>query len=184
MKMKEQNSMVRAAVAMTMQQNQQSSNAAVIPSGSASMPQGTSPWNNNAYASRNYFVYEADTTVALNAGAGANLTFNIAGDSDFFWTKFSAFATVGGVATLRNADQLPYVTMLLVNTTTGRQYSSSAVPLPNIAGTGTLPFILPQITMWQRKSTIQVQLQNVGNVNYSVLNLSFHGIKAFPQPGQ
>lgn len=159
-------------------------NPAAIPGNSSSMPQGTSPWNNSAYASRNYFIYESDILVALNAGASQNLTFNIAGDSDFFWTKFSAFATVGGAATLRGQDQLPYVVMLLVNTTTGRQYSSSAVPLPNMAGTGTLPFILPQITMWQRKSTIQVQLQNVGNANYSALNLSFHGIKAFPQPGQ
>jgi hypothetical protein len=126
-------------------------------------------------------VYESDTLVALNAGAGANLTFNIAGDSDFFWTKLACFALVGGAATTRDADQVPAVTMLLVNTTTGRQYSSSAVPLPNMAGTGLLPFILPQITMWQKKSTIQVQLQNVGNANYSNLFLSFHGIKAFPR---
>ena len=161
---------------------QSASNAAAIPG--STMPQGSSPWNNAIYASRNFFIYESDTLVALNAGAGANLTFNIAGDSDFFWTKFSAFALVGSTATVRNADQLPAVTMLLVNTTTGRQYSSSAIPLPNMAGTGELPFILPQITMWQRKSTIQVQLQNVGNVNYSNLYLSFMGIKAFPQPGQ
>jgi hypothetical protein len=153
------------------------------PNPSGPMPQGTSPWNNNIYASRNFFIYESDTLVALNAGAAANLSFNIAGDSDFFWTKFSAFALVGGTATVRNADQLPAVTLLLVNTTTGRQYQSSATPLPNMAGTGTLPFILPQITMWQRKSTIQVQLQNVGSVNYSNLFLSFMGIKAFPTPG-
>lgn len=150
----------------------------------SSMPQGASPWNNGAYASRNFFVYESDTLVALAPAAGANLTFNIAGDSDFFWTKFAAFALVGGAATVRNADQLPAVTILIVNTTTGRQYSSSASPLPNIAGTGNEPFILPQITMWQRKSTIQVQLQNVGNATYSNIYLSFMGIKAFPNQGQ
>jgi len=159
-----------------------SSNAGPLPTGS--MPQGSSPWNNSVYASRNFFVYESDTLIALNAGLGANLTFNIAGDSDFFWTKFAAFALVGGAGTVRTLDQLPAVTMLLVNTTTGRQYSSSAVPLANMAGTGTLPFILPQITMWQKKSTIQVQLQNVGSLNYSNLFLSFMGIKAFPNPGQ
>ncbi len=150
----------------------------------SSMPQGTSPWNNAAYASRNFFVYESDTIATLNAATSANLTFNIAGDSDFFWTKFAAFALVGGAATTRANDLLPAITMLLVNTTTGRQYSSSAVPLANMAGTGSLPYILPQITMWQRKSTIQVQLQNVGNANYSNVYLSFQGIKAFPQPGQ
>jgi hypothetical protein len=159
--------------------------SAVLPS--SPMPQGTSPWNNAAYASRNFFVYESDSLTnvpVFNAGTGLTLTFNVAGDSDFFWTKFSAHAVVGGAGTVRTLDQLPEVTMLLVNTTTGRQYSSSAVPLANIAGTAQLPFILPQVTMWQRKSTIQINLQNVGNQNYSNLFLSFLGIKAFPQPGQ
>jgi len=150
---------------------------------SSPMPQGSSPWNNTVYAARNFFTYETDILAALNPGAPSNLTFNIAGDSDFFWTKFAAFALVGGAATTRDTDQLPAVTVLITNTTTGRQYSSSAVPLPNIAGTGVLPFILPQITMWQRKSTIQVQLQNIGNATYTNLMLSFHGIKAFPNPG-
>lgn len=161
----------------------ESANSAAAIPGSSPMPQGTSPWNNNMYAARNYFVYEADIPAALNSGLGTDLTFNIAGDSDFFWTKFSVFALVGGAAPTNGAIQVPTVTMLLINTTTGRQYSSSATPLPNMAGSGQLPFILPQITMWQRKSTIQIQLQNVGNANYSNLYLSFHGIKAFPQPG-
>lgn len=147
------------------------------------MPQGASPWNNGTYASRNFFTYEADTIAALAAGASQNLTFNIAGDSDFFWTKFAAFALVGGTSTLRNADQLASCTVLIVNTTTGRQYSSSATPIPNVAGTGELPFILPQITMWQRKSTIQIQLQNIGSATYSGVYLSFMGIKAFPNAG-
>jgi hypothetical protein len=147
------------------------------------MPQGASPWNSQVYASRNFFIYECDTLAALAAGGAANLTFNIAGDSDFFWTKFAAFALVGGTSTLRNADQLASVTALIVNTTTGRQYSSSASPLPNFAGTGELPFILPQITMWQRKSTIQVNLSNVGSATYSNIYLSFMGIKAFPNQG-
>ncbi len=159
---------------------QAQSGAAGGPQPSMPMPQGASPWDNRVYASRNYFVYESDILATLNHATGANLAFNIAGDSDFFWTKFSIFALVAGAATTRDADQVPAVTMLLVNTTTGRQYSSSAVPLPNMAGTGLLPFILPQITMWQRKSTIQVQLQNVGNADYTNLYLSFHGIKAFP----
>jgi hypothetical protein len=145
------------------------------------MPQGTSPWNNSKYTARVFFTYEADTTVALAAGAAAALTFNIAGDSDFFWTKFCAYALVGGAI----PDVVPAVTMLLINTTTGRQYSSSAVPLGNMAGNGRFPFILPQITLWERKSTIQIQLQNVGGVSaYSNLYLSFLGIKAFPAPGQ
>jgi hypothetical protein len=146
----------------------------------AQMPAGGgSPWNSSKYKFKSFFSYEADISAALAASASTTLTFNIAGDSDFFWTKFEAFALVGSAATTRSADQLPAVTMLLVNTTTGRQYSSLPTPLANVSGTGSLPFILPQITLWEAKSTISVQLQNNGNATYSALQLTFSGIKAF-----
>jgi len=140
---------------------------------------GGQPWNAGKYSFKTYFAYEVDTSSALNAAGSATLTFNIAGDSDFFWTKFQAFALVGGVATTRLADQLPAVTMLVTNTTSGRQYSSLPNPLPNVSGTGSLPFILPQITLWEAKSTISVQLANIGDANYSAIYLTFAGVKAF-----
>jgi len=140
--------------------------------------QGGSPWNSNRYTSRNFFAYELDFA-ALAAGTSQNLSFNIAGDSDFFWTKFTAFALVGGASTVVSLNQIPAVNILITNTTTGRQYSSSAVPLANMAGSGVLPFILPQITLWQNKSTIQVSATNEGNAAYSNLHLTFLGIKAF-----
>lgn len=142
-------------------------------------PAGGAPWMDARYGFRTFFSYEADIPVALNAAASQTLTFNIAGDSDFFWTKFEAFALVNGTATVRDADQLPAVTMLLTNTTTGRQYSSLPTPLPNVSGNGQLPFILPQVTLWEAKSTISIQLANIGNANYSNLMLTFSGIKAF-----
>ena len=149
----------------------------------SSFAQGASPWNSGQYTARTFFTYESDITATLATNTSATLTFNIAGDSDFFWTKFAAFALVAGTATTYSAQQLPAVTILIVNTTTGRQYSSAAVPLANMAGTAQFPFILPQITLWQKKSTIQITLQNEGStangVDYSNLHLSFHGIKAF-----
>ena len=160
---------------------QSAANASGIPG--SPMPQGTSPWNTQKYASRNFFVYETDLSTAaasLAPAASAQLTFNIAGDSDFFWTKFAvcALAASGDAATITAP---PAVSMLLTNTTTGRQYSSFAVPLPNMAGTGQLPFILPQITMWQAKSTIVAQLLNLSSdTTYGNIFLSFEGIKAFP----
>jgi hypothetical protein len=144
------------------------------------MPPGASaPWNSPKYSFKTQFNYETDISAALAPAGSTTLTFNIAGDSDFFWTKFEAFALVGGVATVRNADELPAVTVLIVNTTSGRQYSSLPTPLPNVSGTGQLPFILPQITLWESKSTVSVQLANIGNATYSNLMLTFSGIKAF-----
>jgi hypothetical protein len=160
------------------------SNASGIPG--SPMPQGTSPWNNAVYASRNFFVYESDfpAGVSLAPGQSVNETFNIAGDSDFFWTKF-AVSSLASDGDASGIAAVPALNILITNTTTGRQYSTSAVPLANIAGTGKLPFILPQITMWQRKSTIQVALQNLSSdTTYAAVFLSFLGIKAFPQPGQ
>jgi hypothetical protein len=148
------------------------------PTGSASA-QGGSPWGGTKYSARTFFNYESDITATLAAGVSVTQSFNIAGDSDFFWTKFCVFAEVGGAATTASAAQVPDVTMLLINTTTGRQYSSSATPLANMAGNGQFPFILPMITMWQAKSTISVQLANQGNAAYTNLQLSFLGIKAF-----
>ena len=144
-----------------------------IPSG------GGAPWNDPKYQFKTFFSYEADIASALNAASSQTFTFNIAGDSDFFWTKFEAFALIGGAATARNADALPAVTILVTNTTTGRQYSSNPTPLPNVSGTGQLPFILPQITLWPAKSTISITLANIGDANYSNLMLTFSGIKAF-----
>lgn len=142
------------------------------------------PWDGMSpsgvqYLASNFFTYEADAPNGLLAGAAAQFTFNVAGDSDFFWTKFAAFALVGGAATTRSDDQLPAVTLLLTNTTNGRQYSNAPVPLANMAGNGQFPFILPQVVLWQAFATIQIQVSNEGNVDYSNLQLSFLGVKAF-----
>jgi hypothetical protein len=141
------------------------------------MPGG--PWNASKYSFKTWFGYESDIAATLNAAASVTQTFNIAGDSDFFWTKLNAFAQVSSAATTVSAEQLASVTILVTNTTSGRQYSSNPTPLPSVAGSGRLPFILPMVTLWEAKSTIQVQLANVGNANYSQLYLSFVGIKAF-----
>lgn len=140
---------------------------------------GGVPWMAQRYSFRTWFTYESDTTSSLGSGGSAAQTFNIAGDSDFFWTKLNAWALVGGTSTVRGSDQLASVTLLVTNTTSGRQYSSSPTPIANVGGTAQLPFILPMVTLWEAKSTIQVQLQNVGSATYSNIYLSFIGIKAF-----
>jgi hypothetical protein len=167
----------RLISAMGMQQNKQGPGS--ILAGGRAGPQ--MPWaDTTKYVSSTFYVYEVDT-VNLNTQQSAQLSFNIAGDSDFFWTKFCAFALIDATATTRADDQLPAVTALIINTTTGRQYSSAPVPLPNYAGNAQFPFILPVITQWEKKSTIQINLFNEGDSNYSNLQLSFIGVKAMTQ---
>lgn len=142
------------------------------------------PNDNSLYVFRSLYIYEVDILAnypaGLAPGQSANLNFNVAKDSDFFWTKFGVLATVGGAATV--PEELPYVNMTLINATNGRQYMNNPVPLVNIAGSGRLPFILPIATLWEALTTIQITLQNVGDDTYSNLQLSFIGIKAFLKP--
>lgn len=157
------------------------------PQSGAGLPnnrQNASPNDPNLYLSRSFFTYEADTLTNYAAGvapdAQAVMTFNIAKDSDFFWTKFNCFATVASDGTLVDAEQLAGVNITLINVTNGRQYMNNPVPIPSLCGSGRLPFILPVATLWEALTTIQITLQNVtDNVTYSNLQLSFLGIKAF-----
>jgi hypothetical protein len=132
------------------------------------------------YSAKNFYVYEVFTTSALAAGGSAPLNFTVDADADFFWTKLTAFALVDDDGTTYSAQQLPGITALITNGTTGRNFSSAAVPLPNMAGTAQFPFILPQQTFIGRTGQIQIQLNNVtDNTSYSLVHLSFMGIKAF-----
>jgi hypothetical protein len=154
------------------------------PSGSVAR-QNASPNDPNLYLFRSFYNYEVDTLPQYPAGLAPNggqavVTFNIAKDSDFFWTKLGVFASVGADGTVVSNEQLPSVNILLVNATNGRQYMNAPTPIANVSGSGRLPFILPVATLWEALTTIQVTLQNVSdNLTYSNIQLSFLGIKAF-----
>lgn len=147
-----------------------------------------SPNDPNRYVSRSFFTYEFDTLAGLPnglaAGASYTNTFNIARDSDFFWSKFCSYALVAADATTVFTDNLPAVNITLTNATNGRQYMNNPVPLANMSGGGRLPFILPVLTLWEALTTIQITLQNVSdNTTYSNIQLSFLGLKAFLRGG-
>lgn len=136
-----------------------------------------------SYLSKNAFVYN----VGLNAGATlapagtTSFSFNVDGDSDFFWTKFAAYAQIANDGATAATEILPAVSVVITNNSNGRQYMNEAVPLPSIAGNGRLPFILPMVTFWAKKTTITIDIVNfTDNQTYTQLELSFIGIKAFP----
>jgi hypothetical protein len=147
-----------------------------------------SPNDPSHYVASIAYVYETDSLTNYPSGiapaAQAILTFNIANDSDFFWTLFAAYAAVGSDGVTVSSQPVPGLNLMLVNTTTGRQYMSAPVPLANLSGDGRLPFVLPVATLWEKQSTIQVTVTNItDNTTYSNLQLSFVGIKAFTKPG-
>lgn len=147
---------------------------------------GAASPSDTRYIAKTFFCYELDfDTNNLAANGSVDSSFNISKDSDFFWTKFGAHAVISDDGTTISAEELPEVNILVVNSTTGRQYMSNPVPLANMSGSGRLPFILPIVTLWESLSNIQVSLQNVSdNKTYTAVRLSFLGIKAFLGPNR
>lgn len=113
----------------------------------------------SSYKSKTFFTYEQDFPNALAPGDSAVATFNTNGDSDFFWQKFAAFALQDGEATTRGNNLIPSVNISILNLTTGRPYMNAPVPIADLMG---YQQFLPRLTMWPRKSSIQVTIQNVG----------------------
>ena len=133
--------------------------------------------DSGTYLKKDFFTYETfvpDNTT-LTGGGSTQSTFNIDGDSDFFWLKFAASAQDDSSVLV----PVPLVDIIVTDTTSGRDLMNGQVPLGSISGTGQLPFILPVERFMAAKSTIKVQYFNVGTVTLNRLRLAFIGIKAF-----
>lgn len=125
------------------------------------------------YQSKNFFVYNVANPASLGAAGQVTLSFNVDGDSDFFWKYFSV---IDGVT---DSPTPPTANLLITNNTTGRQYSNVAVGSQAIAGTAGLPFILPMVTWFAAKSSISIQVQESSGSTIAALQLAFIGVKAF-----
>jgi hypothetical protein len=164
--------------------------------------QASEPWYASRYKARQFFIYEADFTAGF-AGVGPNedAIIQIKNDSDFFWTELNAFALDGnGDATTVANDLLPALVIQITDIATGRQYDSTlpelagvtllgtgtvAVPFADVTGTAQLPFlVVAQPVLWERNSVIRVSVNGEAGAGgssgvYSVVHLSFIGVKAF-----
>lgn len=129
------------------------------------------------YLKKDFFTYETfiPEGTPLTAGNSTQSTFNIDGDSDFFWLKFAVSAQDDSSALIA----VPLADIIVTDTTSGRDLMNGQVPVGSIAGTGQLPFILPVERFMSAKSTIKVQYFNVGTVTFNRFRLAFIGIKAF-----
>lgn len=73
----------------------------------------------------------------------------------------------------------PNVSILQVDSGSGKQLMSAALPVPMLFGNGQFPFVLPQPYLWAAKSTMTIQLINNDGATAYTPNLAFHGIKLY-----
>ena len=128
-----------------------------------------------------FFNYEVDFTAGIAAGGTANSSFTVQADSDFKWLKACYFADIAVAAQTDSARVVPLATVLITDQGSGRQLMSAATPIPNIFGTGQIPFILPVPKIFASKSTISVSVVNFSAASTYNIRLSFIGVKLFKQ---
>lgn len=131
------------------------------------------------------FFYSAafqNSTVA--AGTTVTVTTGIQSDSHFvvrYWsiTAYNSNPFVVATAT-------PPLLISFFDTGSGRQLLDNPQPVQNLcggvaaaAGTGALPFILPEPWLVRAGAVIQTSLQNLGLLTYPTVIVSLSGMKVF-----
>jgi hypothetical protein len=133
-----------------------------------------------SYGAKDYFTYSIVLPATLSAGGTTSGSFNVDKDSDFMWMKGTFYADIGNATQSASSRVIPGVTVVIKDTTSGRDIMTTPVPIPAMFGTGELPFILPTPKLLPAVSTITVSFANItADGDYTYLGLFFHGQKLF-----
>ena len=117
--------------------------------------------------------------IAIAAGAQATQNIAIEANSDFEWIKATFFADIAAAGQTVATQVIPLVNVLISDTGSGRQLMNTAVTVPQIFGTGQLPFIQPIKRVFKANSNITIQLTNFDAANTYNIQLALIGIKVF-----
>jgi hypothetical protein len=126
------------------------------------------------------FVYQTPIISSLAAGAASTVTIQYDNNSVFTWLRSTVVADLAGAAQTNSTIVVPLVTLQITDTGNGMSFMNAPIPLSAIAGTASLPFILPTPQFIQPNASFQFAF-----VNYSAattyLNLRFqmHGFRTF-----
>lgn len=135
---------------------------------------------NSKYFAKDFFIYQIGPIASLAPAASQPGNVTLDADSDFLWQKFNVFATTGNDGTTSANAIVPALTITIKDTSSGRDLMNAAVPLPAMAGSGQLPFILPTAKIFQARGTIAVNVANISdNATYTGIYLAFIGTKLF-----
>ena len=127
---------------------------------------------------KDFYIYEEDfSSVASGATATGNI--NIQADSDFVLQKLTYFADISAAAQTNETRVIPLMAVQIKDTGSGRNLIETVAPVPNIFGTGQLPFILPTPKLFLARSTIAITVENFDAAETYNLRLSFIGYKIF-----
>lgn len=130
---------------------------------------------------RDFFVYGAVVGPLGPLAAGQD-AIQIQADSDFELQKLAMFATFdddpasGGTSSTRI---LPFATVQITDTGTGRQVFNREIPIAAIFGDGQIPFILPVTKLFNASASVVVSVTSFDSTNDLTLRFALIGCKVF-----
>ena len=130
---------------------------------------------------RDLFTYQVPvfTNLAAAGGAATNQIL-IQNDSDFEWIAGAYEFDLAAATYVNAAQNVPNMTILIVDTGSGRQLMNAAVPIINLFGQLGQPYTLPISKVFGRNSSIQFTATNIdAAVATGNLRLSLIGWKIF-----
>lgn len=145
-------------------------------------PYGTQGGNGGRQGQKlaeDFYVYSAQFgNMAAAATALQNL--QVQADSDFEWIMSTCYGNLhGGTEPFSDAILLP-INIQILDSGSGRNLFSAALPISCIAGSGKQPFILPVSRLFMSRSNISVSATNFDASNqYDNIVLNFIGRKIF-----
>jgi hypothetical protein len=132
----------------------------------------------NLFGVRDFFVYELDFGSVAAAGT-ASSSFTVQADSNFLWQYGNYFADLAGAAQTDSGRVIPLMSATILDTSSGRQLMSAAVPIASLFGTGQLPFLLPTPRFFRAQTQVTVNVTNFSAATAYVTKLQFIGTKFF-----
>jgi hypothetical protein len=131
---------------------------------------------------KDWFIYELDFA-DLAPGDVQTQSFTIETDSNFLWQQGVYAANIGFAAYEIGTQPIPNIAVAIQDTGSGRNLTSSSVPVQNFFGLGREPFYLLLQRWFRSNSTVKVTVNNYDSTDTYNLNLSFIGTKYFYYPG-
>lgn len=135
--------------------------------------------NGRAVEKRQFYSYVLEVSSMAAAATGSD-SFTVEGNADFVWTKTTFMVDIASDTLTEATAVLPLISWLVTDTGSSAQLWDGEQPLPNLAGRGNIPFILPIPYTFGRNSTVRAQFTNYSdNATYTNLKVSLIGYRNF-----
>lgn len=125
------------------------------------------------------YTYEVEfLPIAAGTTTPTPQPLNVIAFAHFAWTSLACTVTETNNTTFIALANAP-LTVQVVSTGSGRQYSSGQVPIPNYAGTGQLLFDFEIPALIRASDVVNFNLANLDTVNAYNVRFSAHGFHLY-----